>query len=106
MSFIYATCKPPTKNSEGYQRCYTLELEPSDAAAYNNRGNAYSDLGEYNSAIADYTTAIRLVPDYAKAYNNRRIAKENAGLPYCSDYKKACELGAKECCEWYDDQYR
>ena len=99
------------QNSEDYAGAiidYTIAIksDPDYAAAYNNRGNAYDDLGEYNTAISDYTTAIRLDPDYADVYNNRGIAKENAGLSYCSDYKRACELGANKCCEWYNDQCR
>jgi tetratricopeptide (TPR) repeat protein len=35
------------------------------AAAYNNRGNAYSDMGEYRDAIADYTLAIAVSKDNA-----------------------------------------
>jgi len=42
----------------------------------------------------------------AFAYQNRGLAKENAGLPYCSDYQRACELGANKSCEWYDDDCR
>ena len=83
-----------------------IRLNPDYASAYYNRGCAYYDLGKYKSAIADYTTAIRLDPDYANAYNNRGVAKAKAGLSYCSDFKKACELGANMCCEWYDDNCR
>ena len=83
-----------------------IRLDPSDAAAYQNRGNAYVDLGDYNTAIADYTTAIRLDPDYAYAYVNRGVVKSRTGLSYCGDFKKGCELGADNCCEWYDDNCR
>ena len=68
------------------------------------RGNAYIELGEYNAAIADFTTAIRLNPyDTKSALHNRGRAKEKAGLPYCSDYKRACELGK---CDLYDRKCR
>jgi tetratricopeptide (TPR) repeat protein len=52
--------------------------------AYNNRGNAYSDKGDYDRAIADYTQAIRLAPNVASRYYNR-------GLAYYSkkDYDRA-----------------
>jgi len=63
-------------------------------------------LGEYKSAISDFTTAIKLDPDGADAYYNRGVVKANAGLSYCSDFKKACELGIKEVCEVYNDQCR
>jgi len=55
---------------------------------------------------ADYNKAIELDPDDGYAYLNRGIAKENAGLPYCSDYKKACELGEERACGWYNQQCR
>ena len=51
-----------------------IRLDPDDAAAYNNRGNAKSNLEQYEEAIADYNQAIRLDPDYAVAYYSRAIA--------------------------------
>ena len=83
-----------------------IRIDPDYADAYYNRGNLYNALGNYEDAIADYTRAIRIDPDYANAYRNRGIAKEYSGLPYCSDYIKACDLGDKECCEWYNNQCR
>ena len=83
-----------------------IRIDPDYALAYINRGNAYGKLGNYNDAISDYTRAIRIDPDYAIAYKNRGIAKEYAGLPYCSDYKRACDLGKEKCCEWYYKQCR
>ncbi|MDA9968356.1 tetratricopeptide repeat protein [Salibacteraceae bacterium] len=41
-------------------------------------------LGEYKSAIADFTTAIRLDPDDASAYYNRGLAYDDLG-----EYKSA-----------------
>lgn len=38
-------------------------------------GNVKYELGDYVGAIADYTMAIRLKPDYAEAYGNRGNAK-------------------------------
>ena len=38
---------------------------------YLNRGLAYSYLGQKEKAIADYTTAAKLEPDYAEAYYRR-----------------------------------
>ena len=86
---------------ENYTKC--LRIDPDDALAYYNRGWNYDELGNYEDAIADYTRAIRIDPDYASAYKNRGITKQYAGLPYCSDYKRACNLGKEECCEWYEE---
>src|SRR6185295_20042896 len=44
------------------------------AGAYNNRGNAYRDQGNFDMAVSDYGQAIRLKPDYANAFNNRGLA--------------------------------
>jgi len=51
-----------------------IQASPTDAKAYNGRGNAYQDKGDHDQAIADYTQAIRLDPKYAVAYNNRAYA--------------------------------
>lgn len=61
-------------------RDYTeaIRLNPQDADAYNNRGNAYQDgKKDYDRAIADYNEAIRLNPQFAIAYTNRGNAYYN-----------------------------
>ena len=52
-------------------------------------------LKDYTGAIADYDKAIKLNPDYVKAYNNRGLAKSsiNDYNGACSDWYKAKELG-------------
>ena len=44
------------------------------AAFYLKRGEDFSGAKQYDRAIADYTTAIQLKPDYAEAYNDRGFA--------------------------------
>ncbi len=44
------------------------------AITFNNRGVAYSELGDYDRAIADYGQALALVPGDATAIRNLRIA--------------------------------
>ena len=58
------------------------------------RGNDKYKSGDYEGAIADYTQAIRLKPDYADAYNNRGIAKDDLGqyLAAIADYDTAIRL--------------
>ena len=81
----------------------SIELNPQDGAAYNNRGLVRAaGLKEYDQAIADFSKAIELDPKFAEAYDNRAIAyrmasddKEKA----CADWKKACELAR---CNSYD----
>jgi tetratricopeptide (TPR) repeat protein len=40
----------------------TIRLDPNNAAAYYNRGIAYSRKEDYDQAIADFAEAIRLDP--------------------------------------------
>ena len=54
-----------------------IRLDPQLALAYNNRGDAYRDLGRYQKAIQDYNEAIRLDPQLALAYNNRGDAYQD-----------------------------
>jgi len=74
-----------------------IRIDPDEAKPYYNRGIEYGKLGNYNDAIADYSRAIRIDPDYTNAYFERGKAKENAGLPYCSDYKRACGFFGSGC---------
>lgn len=69
---------------EAYNRA--LQLDPSYAHAYNNRGFAYYDLKHYERAIEDYDQAIALNPRYTIAYNNRGAAYRNL-----EQYERAIE---------------
>jgi len=57
-----------------------------NVSALINQGNEKSDRGDYDGAIADYTEAIRLDPNNARAYNSR-------GWTYAlkGDYDQAIE---------------
>lgn len=48
-----------------------IELDPSYADAYANRGSIRHLLGDYSAALADLDRAIDLDPGLASAYNNR-----------------------------------
>jgi tetratricopeptide (TPR) repeat protein len=64
------------------------------AAYYLKRGEDFSGSHQYDRAIADYTTAIQLKPDYAEAYNDRGFAyflKGDAERAI-ADYTRALEL--------------
>ena len=71
-----------------------IRLKPDYSEAFNNRGNARGDKGDFGGAIADYNEAIRLKPDYAEAFNNRgvtRLAKgDSEGA--IADYSEAIRL--------------
>jgi tetratricopeptide (TPR) repeat protein len=57
---------------------------PMTAGAYLDRGIRLGNQGEHDSAIADFTEAIRLSPKYTAAYYNRGIAYAKKG-----DYDRA-----------------
>jgi len=55
------------------------ETAENAAVAYYDRGTAYDDKDQLDSAIADYSEAIRIKPDYANAYRNRGRAYGRTG---------------------------
>ena len=64
------------------------------AEEYFNSAYDKSENGDYYGAIADYTKAIELNPDYASAYYNRGLAKSKIEDYYgaIADYTKAIEI--------------
>lgn len=71
-----------------------IRLNPSDVAAYANRGDAWSSKGNFDHAIVDYDAAVRLNPNDAHAYENRGEAW-NAKGDYArsiADYDAAMRL--------------
>ena len=71
-----------------------IELDPTLAVAYSNRGSAKDDLGQPADALADFDRAIELAPTLASAYSNRGNAKRSLGQPAdaLADYDQAIEL--------------
>ncbi len=74
----------------------SIVLPGSGAGAefYLKRGEDFSSVHQYDRAIADYTTAIELKPDYAEAYNDRGFAYYLKGDAEraIADYTRAIEL--------------
>ena len=72
-----------------------MHVTKDNYLAHNSRGIAYGERGQYQLAIEDFNEAIRLKPDYAKAYHNRGFAYllQGKNIPGCRDAQKACELG-------------
>ena len=71
-------------------------MNSQDAAdAYFNSGNAKSDSGDYQGAIADYDKAIEINPQNAAYYYNRGYANYKLGdrRNQCIDVMKAASLG-------------
>lgn len=72
-------------------------LDPKDAVIYSDRGIVWKAESELDSALKDYTEAIRLDPTYATAYNNRGNAwKVKGDLDNAlRDYTEAILLNPK-----------
>ena len=66
------------------------------AEAYLKRGDQYSEIKDFDHAIADYSQAILLKPNYAEAYNNRGFAHSIFGkidVPKAiADFSQAIKL--------------
>ena len=50
--------------------CATMQTELNDAGAYNNRGLAYGEKGQYDQAISDFNKALEINSRYADAYSS------------------------------------
>lgn len=57
----------------------SLRLEPNAAATFDSRGLVYLKLGQWELAIADYDSALRLNPKLPSALCGRGFAKLKAG---------------------------
>ncbi len=81
-----------------------IDLNPDFPVAYNNRGNAYKDKGELDTATQDYNTAIDLNPDFTAAYYNRGLAYHQKGDLDTAiiDFSKAIELKPELATAYYN----
>lgn len=73
----------------------TLDIQPKFAAdIYCGRGIVFAGQGKFDKAITDYDNALKLLPNYYKAYISRAIAftqkKDYKAAIY--DFKKAVEI--------------
>ena len=70
------------------------------AEAYFERGSVYFQMYEFEKALEDFSNNIRLQPKNFLSYRNRALCKSLVGRgDYCSDYKRACQLGDKDSCD-------
>lgn len=72
----------------------TQESQSVSAETYFLRGNTAYALELYKEAIVEYNKAIRLEPNYVKAYNNRGLAKMflNQYFASIADFDKTIQL--------------
>ena len=56
-----------------------LQLEPNDPATYDSRGLIYVKMSQFDAAIDNYNSALRLAPKLASALYGRGVAKLKNG---------------------------
>ena len=54
-------------------------MDPSHYKAYKNRGKAYVQLGDLDSALEDFNKAIEIRPDYDQPYYDRALVYRELG---------------------------
>lgn len=81
------------KNS-GTLWSHVLKYYDNSTLPYGNRANFYRDNGEWDKALADYSSTIRLKPNNAAPYNSRAklYFARNEDERALKDYIKAVEL--------------
>jgi tetratricopeptide (TPR) repeat protein len=84
----------------------TQAAHAQSAADYVNAGIEKGKRGDFKGAIADYSKAIEINPQYANAYKNRGIAKELVRdlKGACEDWGKASSLGVQDAAGWVRKQ--
>ena len=75
---------------------------PRDPVAYHNRGLAFKDAGDYERAIADFTTALSISPQFIDAYNNRGLAYKGKKIfiKAFADFDAALRLNPRYAKAW------
>ncbi|KQC11212.1 MAG: hypothetical protein APR62_10345 [Smithella sp. SDB] len=73
---------------------HALQVTKDNYMAYNGRGAAYGELGQYGQAFEDFNYSISLKPDYSYAYYNRgtvynKLAQYQQAI---DDYKRSIRL--------------
>lgn len=83
---------------------YFVKNYPNEPTTYLNRALVYKDKGEYDRAIADYTEALSINPNYIEAYNRRGNAYSYKGEfdKAIADYNRALKMDS----EYVEAYYR
>ena len=81
-----------------------IRINPKDAVAYFNRGNAYHSLNKKKRAIEDFYQAIHLNPQFAEAYHNRGTIYRDLGQfeQAIEDYDQAIHLNPRDTVAYYN----
>jgi len=93
MAMTYNRCET-WKNGETLWTDVIEKFPGQIVAAYSNRGITYTNSGQFDAAIADFTKAIAIDSKYPVSYANRGIVYGNLGEPEnaIADFTKAIAL--------------
>jgi len=76
IGITYRRGRQPLKAVDAYNKA--IALHPDDVVDdYINRANAYDEAGKIDAAMADYSNALQLRPDFGEIYYNRGITYEH-----------------------------
>jgi len=75
-----------------------IRRDPTDALAYNIRGNALDEIGAFERALADYAQAIRIDPNNPAVFRDRAILWHRKGAldKALVDLNRAIRLGSSD----------
>ena len=81
-----------------------IKLKSDYEAAYNNRGVAHSQKGDFDAALEDFNIVIELNPAGATAYTNRGVAYTDTGdvAAALGDFNKSIELNPADATAYYN----
>ena len=91
-SFLYNLCglalqgNGNTRHSIEYFN-KSIDLDSNNFSAKNNLGNSYKAIGRYDLAESNYSSALKIKPDYVQALNNYANFKS-----LVNDYKTSIDL--------------
>ena len=81
-----------------------LEMNPTHANAYHNRGRVWNRKGQYDKAVADFTKTINIEPHALNSYWGRGWALTGKGdyEGAITDYNKALEMNPRHVNIYFD----
>jgi len=81
-----------------------IEINPTNAIFYSNRGNSYRAIKQFENAIKNYERAIELNPDYADAHYNLGLCNQVFGkiADAVSGYKCAIAINPAHMDAYYN----